>query len=158
MTVDVSVRSISALLLVSVSLLGLPEGAPAQSVVAPQKTDPTFAERRVRLAAEFDRNRINLHVLRAALAIVRREEVHATMQARWAAAFVARPGKVLSPLAPKPDIVEPDVGSVGARIIALDAPSQMPSDGTPGPRQGDSSAARMLSSSSGPGTGCGELR
>jgi len=58
----VSVRSISALLLVSLSLLGLPAGAPAQSVVAPQKTAPTLAERLDRLAAEFDRNRIDLPV------------------------------------------------------------------------------------------------
>ena len=36
MTVHVSVRSISALLLLSVSLLGLPADALAQSVVAPQ--------------------------------------------------------------------------------------------------------------------------
>jgi hypothetical protein len=36
MMVYVSVRSVSALLLLCVSLLGLPAGAPAQSVVAPQ--------------------------------------------------------------------------------------------------------------------------
>ena len=75
MTVHVSVRSISALLLLSVSLLGLPAGALAQSVVAPQKTAPTLAERLDRLAAEFDRNRIDLHVPGAVLAIVRGEEV-----------------------------------------------------------------------------------
>ena len=75
MTVHVSVRSISALLVLSVSLLGLPAGAPAQSVVAPQKTAPTLAERLDRLAAEFDRNRIDLHVPGAVLAIVRGEEV-----------------------------------------------------------------------------------
>ena len=51
MTVHVSVRSISALLLLSVSLLGLPADALAQSVVAPQKTAPTLAER-VSLDAE----------------------------------------------------------------------------------------------------------
>ena len=75
MTVHVSVRSISALLLLYVSLLGLPGDAPAQSVVAPQKTAPTLAERLNRLAAEFDRNRIDLHVPGAVLAIVRGEEV-----------------------------------------------------------------------------------
>src|SRR3954452_14449567 len=74
MTVHVSVRSISALLL-SVSLSGLPADALAQSVVAPQKTAPTLAERLDRLAAEFDRNRIDLHVPGAVLAIVRGEEV-----------------------------------------------------------------------------------
>ena len=75
MTVHVSVRSISALLLLCASLLGLPAGAPAQSVVAPQKTAPTLAERLDRLAAEFDRNRIDLHVPGAVLAVVRGEEV-----------------------------------------------------------------------------------
>jgi hypothetical protein len=62
MTVHVSVRSISALLLLSVSLLGLPTGALAQSVVALQKRALTLAERLDRVAAEFDRNRIDLHV------------------------------------------------------------------------------------------------
>ena len=75
MTVHVSVRSISALLLLSVSLLGLPAEALAQSVVTPQKAAPTLAERLDRLAAEFDRNRIDLHVPGAVLAIVRGEEV-----------------------------------------------------------------------------------
>ena len=46
----------------------------AQSV-APQKTAPTLAERLDRLAAEIDRNRIDLHVPGAALAIVRGDEV-----------------------------------------------------------------------------------
>ena len=75
MTVHVSVRSICALLLLNVSLLGLPGDALAQSVVAPQKTAPTLTERLDRLAAEFDRNRIDLHVPGAVLAIVRGEEV-----------------------------------------------------------------------------------
>jgi CubicO group peptidase (beta-lactamase class C family) len=75
MTVRASVRSISALLLLCVSLLGLPGGAPGQSVVAPEKTAPTLAERLDRLAAEFDRNRIDLHVPGAVLAIVRGGDV-----------------------------------------------------------------------------------
>ena len=75
MTVHVSARSISALLLLSVSLLGLPADALAQSVVAPQKTAPTLAEQLDRLAAEFDRNHLDLHVPGAVLAIVRGEEV-----------------------------------------------------------------------------------
>jgi CubicO group peptidase (beta-lactamase class C family) len=74
MTVQVAVRSISALLLLSVSLFGLPAGAPAQSFAAPPAT-PTLAERLDRLAAEFDRNRIDLHVPGAVLAIVRGDEV-----------------------------------------------------------------------------------
>ena len=75
MTVHVSARSVSALLLLCVSLLGLPADALVQSVVAPQKTASTLAERLDRLAAEFDRNRIDLHVPGAVLAIVRGEDV-----------------------------------------------------------------------------------
>ena len=71
-----SVRSISALLLLCVSLLALPAGAPAQSVVAPQKAAPALAERLDRLATEFDRNRIDLHVPGAVLAIVRGKEMN----------------------------------------------------------------------------------
>ena len=54
---------------------GVARAAPAQSVVAPQKTAPTLAERLDRLAAEIDRNRIDLHVPGVALAIVRGDEV-----------------------------------------------------------------------------------
>jgi 2-haloacid dehalogenase len=49
-------------------------------------------------------------------------DVVGAMQAGWSAAFVARPGKVLYPLAPKPDIVEPDIGAAATRIIAVDTP------------------------------------
>jgi hypothetical protein len=58
MTVHVSVCSISAFLLLRVNSFGLPGGAPGQSVVAPQKGTLTFAGRLDRLAAQFDRNRI----------------------------------------------------------------------------------------------------
>ena len=58
MTVRVSVRSISALLWLCVSHFGLHAAAPAQSVVAPQRKVLTLD----RLAAEFDRHRIDLHV------------------------------------------------------------------------------------------------
>ncbi|MCA1560771.1 MAG: haloacid dehalogenase type II [Acidobacteria bacterium] len=49
-------------------------------------------------------------------------DVVGAMQAGWVAAFVARPGKVLYPLAPKPDIVSPDLRTVADGIIALDTP------------------------------------
>jgi 2-haloacid dehalogenase len=49
-------------------------------------------------------------------------DVVGAMQVGWAAAFVARPGKALFPLAPKPDIVEQDLRSVADRIIAVDTP------------------------------------
>ena len=49
-------------------------------------------------------------------------DVVGAMQAGWTAAFVARPGKVLYPLAPRPDIVESDIVSVAGRIVAVDSP------------------------------------
>ena len=55
-------------------LLRSPARAIAQSAAVPPAA-PTLAERLDRLAAEFDRNRIDLHVPGAVLAIVRGEEV-----------------------------------------------------------------------------------
>ena len=49
-------------------------------------------------------------------------DVVGALQAGWAAAFVARPGKVLYPLGPTPDIVESDLNSIASRIIAVDGP------------------------------------
>jgi len=74
MTLHVCPRLVSGLLLFAAVLLQSPTPAAAQSV-APQKTTPTLAERLDRLAAEIDRNRIDLHVPGAALAIVRGDEV-----------------------------------------------------------------------------------
>lgn len=65
---------IARLVLFAAILFQLP--ARAQSVgPTPTTPPPTLAERLDRLAAEFDRNRIDLHVPGAALAIVRGEEV-----------------------------------------------------------------------------------
>jgi 2-haloacid dehalogenase len=50
-------------------------------------------------------------------------DVHGALQAGWAAAFVARPGKVLFPLGPRPDIARPTLGDVAADIIRVDAGS-----------------------------------
>ena len=36
-------------------------------------------------------------------------------------AFVARPGKVPSPLAGAPEVIAPDLREVAARIVAIDA-------------------------------------
>jgi 2-haloacid dehalogenase len=47
-------------------------------------------------------------------------DVVGAMQAGCVAAFVARPGKVLYPLAAPPDIVASDVSAAAARIIAVD--------------------------------------
>jgi 2-haloacid dehalogenase len=43
------------------------------------------------------------------------------LRAGCAAAFVARPGKVLYPLGPKPDITGPDFRSVAKQIVAAES-------------------------------------
>ena len=47
-------------------------------------------------------------------------DVVGALQAGCTAAFIARPGKVLYPLGPKPDIVAPDVRAVAEQIVARD--------------------------------------
>ena len=47
-------------------------------------------------------------------------DVAGALQAGCAAAFVARPGMVMSPLGPQPDIVGADIAEVAERIIATD--------------------------------------
>ena len=66
-------RLTASVLLLTVVFFQLPAPAIAQSDAA--SAPPTLAERLERLAAEFDRNRIDLHVPGAVLAIVRGEEV-----------------------------------------------------------------------------------
>jgi 2-haloacid dehalogenase len=46
-------------------------------------------------------------------------DVTGALQAGWRAAFVARPGKVLFPLAPVPEIVAPDLAAVADRLLEL---------------------------------------
>jgi|SRR3990170_4348568 len=48
-------------------------------------------------------------------------DVAGAMSAGCAAAFIARPGKVLNPLMPKPDIVGSDLLDIADRIMAADA-------------------------------------
>ena len=47
-------------------------------------------------------------------------DVTGALRAGCAAAFVSRPGKVLDPLAPRPDVVGADLEAVAARLIALE--------------------------------------
>lgn len=49
-------------------------------------------------------------------------DVAGAMAAGSAAAFVARPGCVLDPIHPEPDIVGPDLSAVASEIIARDSP------------------------------------
>ena len=67
MTLHVCLRTLSLLLLLFVTFLRVPPPASAQAVAAPPASPvasppPPLAERLERLAAEFDRNRIDLHV------------------------------------------------------------------------------------------------
>jgi 2-haloacid dehalogenase len=48
-------------------------------------------------------------------------DVIGALRAGCAAAFVARPGKVLYPLGPTPDIVGPDFRQVAQRIVAAES-------------------------------------
>ena len=47
-------------------------------------------------------------------------DITGALSAGCRAAFVARPGMVLSPLGPRPDIVGPDLAAVAEQIIAVD--------------------------------------
>jgi len=47
-------------------------------------------------------------------------DVAGALRAGCAAAFVSRQGRVLDPLAPRPDVVEPDLEAVAARLIAVE--------------------------------------
>ena len=49
-------------------------------------------------------------------------DVLGAMRAGCSAAFVARPGKALFPLADRPDIVGPDLRNVADQIVKRDAP------------------------------------
>lgn len=51
-------------------------------------------------------------------------DVHGAMRAGCAGAFLARPGKVLFPLGPRPDIIGQDFGVIARRIIETDASRQ----------------------------------
>jgi 2-haloacid dehalogenase len=48
-------------------------------------------------------------------------DVLGALRAGYAAAFVARPGKVLFPLGPQPDIVGPDFRAVAHQIVTADS-------------------------------------
>lgn len=48
-------------------------------------------------------------------------DVVGALNAGCAAAFIARPGKVLNPLLPKPDIAEKDLIDIAEKIIQMDA-------------------------------------
>jgi 2-haloacid dehalogenase len=53
-------------------------------------------------------------------------DVTGALRAGYAAAFVARPGKVLYPLGPQPDIVAPDFRETARQIIAAEGAALEP--------------------------------
>jgi 2-haloacid dehalogenase len=63
---------------------------------------------------------VETHVLRMVAAHA--WDIVGAMQAGCAGAFVARPGKVLYPLAPPPDIVGAGLRAVAEQIVATDSP------------------------------------
>lgn len=50
-------------------------------------------------------------------------DIAGALRAGCAAAFVARPGAVLDPLVPKPDIVGPDLHAIATQIIHIEQPT-----------------------------------
>jgi 2-haloacid dehalogenase len=71
-----------------------------------------------RMAAE----RLSVDMADIRLVAAHSWDVAGAMRAGCRAAFVARPGQVLDPLAPEPDIVGTDLSEVAAKIIATDTP------------------------------------
>jgi 2-haloacid dehalogenase len=81
------------------------------------------AVRRYKPAAEVYRlvaRSLGLPVDRLRLVAAHAWDVVGALRAGCAAAFVARPGKVLYPLGPQPDITKPDFRSVATEIIAAE--------------------------------------
>jgi len=64
--------------------------------------------------------KLGLPVDRLRLVAAHAWDVVGALRAGYAAAFVARPGKVLYPLGPKPDIIGPDFRSVAREIVAVE--------------------------------------
>ena len=81
--------------------------------------------RRFKPAAEAYRSvadALGLPVDRLRLVAAHAWDVVGALRAGCAAAFVERPGKVLYPLGPKPDIVGPDFRYVAQQIVAAESP------------------------------------
>lgn len=79
--------------------------------------------RRFKPAAEAYRSvadALGLPVDRLRLVAAHAWDIVGALRAGCAAAFVARPGKVLYPLGPKPDVTAPDFGSVARQIVAAE--------------------------------------
>jgi 2-haloacid dehalogenase len=81
------------------------------------------AVRRFKPAAEAYRSvadALGLPVDQLRLVAAHAWDIVGALRAGCAAAFVARPGKVLYPLGPQPDVTAPDFGSVARQIVAAE--------------------------------------
>lgn len=81
------------------------------------------AVRRFKPAAEVYRSvadGLGVPIGRLRLVAAHAWDVLGALRAGCAAAFVARPGKVLYPLGPQPDIVGPDLRAVAHRIVEIE--------------------------------------
>ncbi len=82
------------------------------------------AVRRLKPAAEVYRmaaNQLGVEISSIRLIAAHAWDIAGAVRAGCAAAFVARPGKVLDPLVQAPDIVGTDLREVAERIVALEA-------------------------------------
>src|SRR5216684_1543681 len=98
------------------------------------------AVRRFKPAAEAYRSvadALGLPVDRLRLVAAHAWDIVGALRAGCAAAFVARPGKVLYPLGPKPDITGPDFRNVANQIVAIE--SRTPLTRPPCPKIGGNS-------------------
>jgi 2-haloacid dehalogenase len=87
------------------------------------------AVRRFKPAAEVYQlvaDSLGLPVDRLRLVAAHAWDVVGALRAGCAAAFVARPGKVLFPLGPQPDIIGMDFRSVAAQIVAVETQKSAP--------------------------------
>jgi len=83
------------------------------------------AVRRFKPAPEVYRSvaeSLGVHTGQLRLVAAHAWDIVGALRAGCAAAFVARPGKVLYPLGPQPDIVAPDFASVARAIVAAERP------------------------------------
>jgi 2-haloacid dehalogenase len=81
--------------------------------------------RRFKPAAEAYRSvadALDLPCERLRLVAAHAWDIVGALRTGCAAAFVARPGKVLYPLGPKPDITGPDFRNVARQVVAAEAP------------------------------------
>src|SRR5262249_36883830 len=89
-----------------------------------ERTFSVDAVRRFKPAAEAYRSvadALGVSTNRLRLIAAHAWDIVGALQAGFRAAFVARPGKVLYPLGPKPDIVGPDFKTVAQQVVIAES-------------------------------------